>query len=125
MGITEPSRTASRTTGVPDERLVDRSIRVFVSSTFRDMQGERDMLERTTFPALQSRFRERGVELLCVDLRWGVPPDAEKDVTIDLCLAEVNRCRPWFIGLLGERYGEVLKGAPVDQSVGECLSRVA
>jgi hypothetical protein len=69
------------------------------------MRRERDELVRTTFPALQRRFRERDVELLRMDLRWGV---TETDVAIEVCLAEVNRCNPWFIGLLGQRYGTLL-----------------
>jgi hypothetical protein len=41
----------------------DRGVRVFVS-TFLDMQSERDILVRQTFPALRACFRARGVELL-------------------------------------------------------------
>lgn len=98
---------ASTTTGVPDDGIESRAVRVFVSSTFRDMQGERDALATVTFPALQRRFRAWGVELLGVDLRWGV---TEADVTLDVCLSEVKRCKPWFIGLLGQCYGTVMEG---------------
>ena len=69
------------------------------------MQGERDELANVTFPALRRRFRERGVEVFEVDLRWGV---SEADVTLEVCLAEVNRCKPFFVGLIGQRYGTVL-----------------
>jgi hypothetical protein len=50
----------------------NHSVRVFLSSTFLDMQRERDVLVRQTFPALRAKFRARGVELLEVDLRWGI-----------------------------------------------------
>jgi hypothetical protein len=96
---------ASTTTGVPDRHDEGRVVRVFLSSTFRDMQGERDALASVAVPALKRRLRARGVELLVVDLRWGV---TEPDVTIETCLSEVERCRPWFIGILGQRYGTVL-----------------
>jgi tetratricopeptide (TPR) repeat protein len=87
----------------------DRAVRVFISSTFIDMQGERDALVRKTFPALRARFRARSVELLEVDLRWGVTQeDLESGRTLPICLAEVDRCRPYFIGLLAERYGSLL-----------------
>jgi nephrocystin-3 len=95
----------ARVTGIPGEGDQDRGVRVFVSSTFLDMQGERDELVGTTFLDLRRQFRERGVELLEVDLRWGV---TEQDVTLDVCLSEVNRCKPYFIGLLGQRYGTLL-----------------
>jgi tetratricopeptide (TPR) repeat protein len=102
-----PTTTASdiRVTGIPADSDQDRGVRVFVSSTFLDMQGERDELVGTTFLDLRRQFRERGVELLEVDLRWGV---TEQDVTLDVCLSEVNRCKPYFIGLLGQRYGTLL-----------------
>lgn len=84
----------------------DRLVRVFISSTFKDMQEERRALINEAIPALQARFRSRGVEILAVDLRWGVTED---DATLDVCLSEVSRCKPYFIGLLGERYGTVLQ----------------
>ncbi len=49
-----------------------RFIRVFVSSTFRDMQTERDYLVRVVFPELKERCAKRGLHLIDVDLRWGV-----------------------------------------------------
>jgi nephrocystin-3 len=105
---TAPPTTAAsdaRATGIPNEGDQDRGVRVFVSSTFLDMQDERDELVGTTFLDLRRQFRERGVELLEVDLRWGV---TEQDVTLDVCLREVDRCKPYFIGLLGQRYGTLV-----------------
>jgi tetratricopeptide (TPR) repeat protein len=85
-----------------------RHIRVFVSSTFRDMQAERDSLVKYVFPELKRRCRERQVELVEVDLRWGVTEEqAERGEILPVCLAEIDQCRPYFIGLLGERYGWV------------------
>jgi hypothetical protein len=55
-----------------------RSIRVFVSSTFRDMAAERDELVKWVFPALRHLAESRGVDWGEVDLRWGVT-DAETD----------------------------------------------
>lgn len=86
----------------------NRVVRVFVSSTFLDMQRERDVLVRQTFPALRARFRARGVELFEVDLRWGITQEqAESGKTLPTLLSEIDRCRPNFIGLMGERYGWV------------------
>ncbi|NDD91995.1 DUF4062 domain-containing protein, partial [bacterium] len=85
-----------------------RQIRVFLSSTFVDFMEERELLVKRVFPALNRRARERGVEIVDVDLRWGVTQEqTEQGQTLPLCLAEIDRCRPYFIGLLGERYGWV------------------
>jgi len=83
-------------------------IRVFVSSTFRDMQAERDALVRFAFPELQRRCRERGVEFSAIDLRWGITAEqAARGEVLEVCLDEINRCRPFFIGIMGSRYGWV------------------
>lgn len=86
----------------------DRSVRIFVSSTFRDMQPEREMLVKQIFPQLRRLCDERGVGFAEVDLRWGITDEqsAEGQV-LPICLAEIDRCRPFFIGLLGGRYGHV------------------
>ena len=83
-----------------------RQIRVFVSSTFRDMQAERDHLVKNVFPQLRRLCESRGVTWGEVDLRWGVTDEAAAEgKVLDVCLEEIHRCRPYFIGLLGERYG--------------------
>ena len=83
-----------------------RVVRVFISSTFRDMQEERDILIKKVFPELRRRCRERGVEFVEVDLRWGVTEEqTEHGEVLPVCLAEIDNCRPYFVSLLGERYG--------------------
>lgn len=85
-----------------------RHIRIFISSTFRDMHAERDYLIKYTFPELRKRCRERELELTEVDLRWGVTQEqAENGEVLPICLKEIENSRPYFIGLLGERYGWV------------------
>ena len=87
-----------------------RLVRVFISSTFRDFMGERDVLVKKVFPELRRRCKSRFVELLEVDLRWGITEEQSKQGdTLRICLEEIDKCRPsapvFFIGLLGERYG--------------------
>lgn len=87
-----------------------RLVRVFISSTFRDFMGERDELVKKIFPELRRRAKERFVEILEVDLRWGITEEQSRSgETLRICLEEIDRCRPsapvFFIGLLGERYG--------------------
>ncbi len=83
-----------------------RVLRFFISSTFRDMQEERDVLIRKVFPRLQQQFKWSGVELIPIDLRWGVTREqAENGAVLSICLEEIDQCQPYFIGLLGDRYG--------------------
>lgn len=83
-------------------------LRVFISSTFRDLKEEREHLVKKIFPEVRSLCRERGITFTEVDLRWGL---TEEDVAlgqvIRTCLEEIDRCRPYFIGITGERYGYV------------------
>jgi tetratricopeptide (TPR) repeat protein len=90
---------------MPETRRV---VRVFISSTFRDMQAERDELVKRVFPQLRRLCESRGVTWGEVDLRWGITDEqAAEDGVLPICLAEIDRCRPYFIGLIGERYGWV------------------
>lgn len=83
-------------------------IRAFLSSTFSDFLEERSLLVKQVFPALRRKAKDRGVEVVEVDLRWGITEEQSKQgQTIGICLDEIERCRPYFIGLLGDRYGWV------------------
>ena len=85
-----------------------REIRVFLSSTFRDFNEERRLLATQVFPELNRRARERGVELVEVDLRWGVTQQqAEDGHALEICLQEIERCKLYFIGMLGDSYGSL------------------
>ena len=82
-----------------------RTARVFISSTFRDMHGERDLLTRFVFPELRARAHARQIKVYEVDLRWGVTEEAARsNKALEICLSEISRCQ-YFIGLLGQRYG--------------------
>ena len=95
----------------PDQRL-----RVFVSSTFRDMQDERDALQKFVFPQLRELCESRGIAFSDIDLRWGITEaQSVRNEVLQLCLAEIDESQPFFIGLLGERYGWVPE--TIDQSV--------
>ncbi|MEW6386989.1 MAG: AAA family ATPase [Thermodesulfobacteriota bacterium] len=88
-----------------------RTVRVFISSTFRDMHAERNHLVRFVFPELKERCHRRLVHLLDVDLRWGVTEqDVQDGKALDICLDVVDTCRPYFLGLLGHRYGWIPPG---------------
>ena len=88
-----------------------KTVRIFISSTFRDMHAERDHLVRFVFPELKEKCRQQRVHLIDVDLRWGVTEaDAQDGKALDICLDEIDSCRPYFLGLLGHRYGWIPSG---------------
>ena len=85
-----------------------RTASVFISSTFRDMHAERDWLVRVVFPSIRERLLPHRIHLDDIDLRWGVTQEqAERDAALDLCLDQIDRARPFFVGILGQRYGYV------------------
>ncbi len=92
-----------------------RNVRIFLSSTFRDMHAERDHLVKVTFPALRERLLPHRVEPYDIDLRWGITEDEARDEkAIRLCLEQVDECRPFFLAFLGHRYGWVPGRIPAD-----------
>ncbi|KAK1786294.1 hypothetical protein P4O66_017995 [Electrophorus voltai] len=82
-----------------------RGVRVFISSTFRDMHAERDVLVRSIFPELRRRAAPHCLYLQEVELRWGITEE-ESGRAVELCLSEVCRSQ-LLVGILGERYGLV------------------
>lgn len=88
------------------QKAIDnRQIRIFLSSTFSDMQKERDALIKT-FNSLKVEANKRNVTLSVVDLRWGVTEEeARTGKVISVCLNEIEHSHPFFIGMLGSRYG--------------------
>ncbi|MEW6348523.1 MAG: tetratricopeptide repeat protein, partial [Thermodesulfobacteriota bacterium] len=83
-------------------------VRLFVSSTFGDMFDEFEVLVKRVFPELRLRCRRRRVRFMEVDLRWGLTQEQfQQGKVIPVCLSAVDDCRPYFLGILGERYGWV------------------
>jgi hypothetical protein len=93
-----------------------KTVRVFISSTFRDMHAERDHLVKVVFPRLRQWCEERRLHLVDIDLRWGVTKEeADNGKAIDLCLEEIDGSRPFFVCLLGGRYGWVPDKLPPEE----------
>src|ERR1700730_3519267 len=83
-----------------------KTIRVFISSTFRDMHAERDHLVKVVFPALRERLEKYRIQLIDIDLRWGgTNEDAINQKTLGMCLHWIFESRPYFLGMLGDLYG--------------------
>ncbi len=86
----------------------NRVVRIFISSTFRDMHAEREELIKRVFPQIRKMCARRGIVFIDVDLRWGISDEQKSEgKVLPICLEEIKKCRPYFIGLLGERYGWV------------------
>jgi len=76
------------------------------------MQAERDHLKNIVFPRVEEELRKKRIRLETVDLRWGVDTTSVKEdereaTVLKVCLEEIERFKPFFIGLLGDRYGWV------------------
>jgi hypothetical protein len=100
-------------------------IRVFVSSTFTDFYNEREELVKNVFVEFEEWCRMIGYAFIQCDLRWGVPKDSTSNETILTCMNEIDRCynenngQPFFIGMLGEKYGWVPKISELSNEIVE------
>lgn len=89
---------------------------VFVSSTFRDMQVERDMIQEIVVPELQMMAKKYGENVNMIDLRWGVDTstlesDEGAEKIMSVCMDEIERSQPYMLIMIGERYGTILNPA--------------
>lgn len=82
-----------------------RQIRVFISSSFEDMDNERNYLRDVVFPLIQENARKRAVAVTALDLRWGIPDGTDLGETIEICMNEIDNSFPFFIGIVGGHYG--------------------
>ena len=109
-----------------NNNLIDnRQIRVFISSTFQDMQDGRDYLMKHTFPILRKLASERDVTLTELDLRWGITEEeAKTGKVVEICLREIENSIPFFIGIIGNRYGWVPEKKDLNGNVTERFTDV-
>lgn len=89
-------------------------ISVFLSSTFQDMQRERDLIHRYVLPKIQMYASKYHEIVNIVDLRWGIDTNqlsqqTAMDKVLLTCKRLVHECQPCFIALLGANYGTVLE----------------
>ena len=74
---------------------------IFLSSTFNDMQNERDAFHRVILPRLNGVLAEYGQSAQLCDLRWGVDTsgDGEAESTrkiLDVCFDSIKTSIPFF-----------------------------
>lgn len=92
---------------------------VFISSTFKDMQAERDYLHEKIFPKLRKEISRYGEDIQELDLRWGVDTynmteEESGYQVLRICVDAIDRCKPYIIVLLGDRYGWIPDAGIVD-----------
>ena len=86
--------------------IENREVRIFISSTFSDMNGNRDEIVNKLIPYLRNRYESQNIVINAIDLRWGITDDdVLKGNVMDICFREIDKCRPFFIGIIGNRYG--------------------
>ena len=54
-----------------DPRLVQKTIRIFLSSTFTDTRVDRNKLMEEVFEPVRDLCQQHGIAFEVVDLRWG------------------------------------------------------
>lgn len=70
------------------------------------MEKERNYLMQHVFPRLVHLAAKRHVSVSPLDLRWGISKEsAERGEVVKTCLREIQNTHPFFIGILGSRYG--------------------
>ena len=66
------------------------------------------MLVKGVFPKVKAYAESKGLSLYFVDLRWGITSYENLEI-IKSCLDEIDHCAPYFIGIIGNRYGYIPK----------------
>ncbi|MCD8387654.1 MAG: WG repeat-containing protein [Bacteroidales bacterium] len=87
-----------------------RTVNIFISSTFIDMHAERDAIAKYVVPRLNDALRDDGISVMATDLRWGiniqdVAENLRERKVLRRCLDAIAETRPYFVALLGARYG--------------------
>ena len=91
--------------------MINKTFRLFISSTFDDFKEERELLNEDVFLKVDRYCQAKGYNFQLIDLRWGVSSEAAlMQNTLTICLEEVRRCKelspkPNFLIMVGERYG--------------------
>ena len=82
---------------------------IFVSSTFKDFQVERELLLKEVQQEINTFLSSKHLGVNFIDLRWGI--DTNKgglETVITFCIDYVNQTKPYLIILLGDSYGSLV-----------------
>lgn len=84
-------------------------IQFFISSTFTDMVGERELLHQKVLPRVNEYAKKMGEYIECTDLRWGMDTDNMGKI-LEVCLSQIkDPCNYNIIVFAGGNYGSIPK----------------
>jgi hypothetical protein len=87
------------------------------------MDVERDALRNIVVPRLNEFFIGQRTNVQLVDLRHSVEtdpkltPEEREERVYSVCMDEIEACQPFFLGLVGHRYGWIPKDFEATKSV--------
>jgi tetratricopeptide (TPR) repeat protein len=97
----------------PDKPGQNREIRLYLSGTFQDTQRERLLLHSKVFPVIRKLCEARRISFSVVDLRLGeVSAQTVEEQILSYGTSEIDRCRPYFLGIIGDHYGHIPSEIP-------------
>ena len=86
--------------------MLKRVVKVFISSTFREMIEERNNIQQIVWRKLRFWAKQLGIHIIPIDLRWGISHDDIMDGKLALqCEEAIKDCSPYFVAILGNTYG--------------------
>eukprot|EP01132_Coremiostelium_polycephalum_P007523 gene7523-9246_t len=92
------------------------------------MYGERDVLIKNVFSALNVKAKSKNLNLVPVDLRWGLTKE-ESNSQIEVCIKQMEKCSI-VLSMLGSRFGwvppdyQVNNNANGNKAISEWLSSI-
>jgi len=100
-----------------------KKVRVFLSSTFRDMTDEREIIMESLAPKLKEWARKYEIDLEFIDLRWGISIEAQHNgKALPICLKAIDDCVPFFVSLVGESRGSIVDFDSLNNEVKELIN---
>ena len=110
-----------------------RTIRIFISSTFKRFDKVRNDLMGEVLPEIRDLCRKNGFSFRVVDLRWGITDDEGRNHQVaNICFEEIRRCQeyspaPNFIVLSDDYYGWIPIPASISlfcwEKISACLEK--
>ena len=103
---------------------------IFVSSTFQDMDRERDYLKSLVLSQLNEMLLPYNTSVSLVDLRSSVETDPHQSMEerekmiFKYCIDKIEECRPFFIGFVGHRWGWVPNESYFKEIVGDSYNDI-
>lgn len=100
----------------------DTTIRIFISSVFRDFQKERDIIQNVVLPEMKDFcLRKYGLDFEIIDLRWGIELNEHLSEfetmykVLSVCGEMIKKAHPYFLLFVSDEYGTEVAPELVNQ----------